>query len=225
MFYAAITKPNTAGGCPPGCCWLSQIQIPLDWIQAFLNEHVGDLIRVFSLDAYLRRGPPVVITTDASPYGLGAILEIGGTLTSFFSDVLSDQDRLVLNTAPDPNCSYQQVLEALAVLVALRHWHTQWRGRRVQLELKTDNVAALTLVTKMQPHSQRLGLIAREMALDIAASAYTPDSASHIPGIANKAADALSRQASPSPPPLPSYLSESIRTKVETRGNRGGWPG
>ena len=93
------------------------------------------------------------------------------------------------------------------------------------LELKTDNVAALTLVTKMQPHSPRLGLIAREMALDIAASAYTPDSASHIPGIANKAADALSRQSAPSPPAIPSYLNESIRSRVEVRGREGGWPG
>ena len=142
----------------------------------------------------------------------------GGVLTSFFSDTLSALDREMLDTAEDPSCSDQQVLEALAILVALRHWSHHWRGRRVLLGLKTDNVAALTLVTKMQPHSPRLGLLAREMALDISASSYTPDTASHIPGVSNKAADALSRRAAPRPPPLPSYLNESMRTQPKTRG-------
>ena len=78
--------------------------------------------------------------------------------------------------------------------------------------MRTDNVAALTTLIKMQPHSNALGIIARELALDVGDSAYMPDEAIHIPGIANKAADVLSRLFVPGPPvPLPPYLKEDMR--------------
>ena len=64
------------------------------------------------------------------------------------------------------------------------------------------------MVVKTQPHSETLGLIAREMALDIGASSYAPDEAVHIPGISNTAADCLSRVFEPGPSAtLPSYLA------------------
>ena len=58
-------------------------------------------------------------------------------------------------------------------------------------------MAALALITKMKAHSTRINIIAREMALDIAHATYTPNTASHIAGVANVAADALSRIDSP----------------------------
>ena len=71
--------------------------------------------------------------------------------------------------------------------------------------LATGQVGVLAL--KLQPHSNSLGLIARELALDIASSALNPDEAVHIPGLANKAADQLSRLCEPSSSgALPSYL-------------------
>ena len=218
MFYAALHKPDAGAGCPKGCCWRRQFQVPLDWVRAFLAEQHGDLCRVFNLDAHLRRGEPITITTDASPYGIGAVLEVGGVITSFFSDGLSALDRALLSIEPSPSSVDQQVLEAFAILVALRHWCDQWRGRRVRLSVRTDNVAALTLLCKMQPHSARLGLIAREIALDISASCYTPDVAEHVPGISNKAGDALSRSGAPVPPPLPTYLKNELRTQPVKRG-------
>ena len=35
----------------------------------------------------------------------------------------------------------------------------------------------------MQPNLKRLGIVAREMAVDIAAAAYSPDIVQHIPGV------------------------------------------
>ena len=52
-------------------------------------------------------------------------------------------------------------------------------------------------LAKMQPHSPTLGVIAREMALDVAGLSYAPDIVRHIPGIANVSADALSRRYEP----------------------------
>ena len=64
-----------------------------------------------------------------------------------------------------------------------------------------------------------LGLIAREMALDIAASAYSPDVVEHLPGIGNVAADALSRRYQPGKPSsLPSYLTPDRECHVQDRG-------
>ena len=65
------------------------------------------------------------------------------------------------------------------------------------LTVRSDNLSTLALVAKMQPHSPQLGVIARELALDVADAAYAPDVVQHLPGVANTCADALSRQHSP----------------------------
>ena len=117
-----------------------------------------------------------------------------------------------------PSSSDQQALEALAVLVALREWAPVWRDQRVSLLVRTDNVAALSLIVRMQPHSETLGIIAREMALDISHSSYSPDEAAHIPGLANVAADKLSRVFDPkSPSTLPPYLEAHVAHKFSAR--------
>ena len=59
-------------------------------------------------------------------------------------------------------------------------------------------MAALTLVLELRTTGQALGMIGREIALDIAALNHAPDLVSHIPGVANVTADALSRLQHPS---------------------------
>ena len=83
------------------------------------------------------------------------------------------------------------------MLIALRSWAPEFRNRRMRLAVRTDNIATLSLVARMQPHSPTLGVIAREMALDIAGLSYAPDTVRHIPGIANVSADALSHRFEP----------------------------
>ena len=110
------------------------------------------------------------------------------------------------------------MLEALAMLVALPLWAKHWTSDRVSLAVESDNVATLTMVAKMQPHSAQMGIIARELALDICAAAHTPDIIRHIPGVANTAADALSRQTEPGNiKPIPAHLTPDRRTRCPTR--------
>ena len=124
----------------------------------------------------------------------------------------------MLGLSAQPSCEDQQMLEAFAVLVALRAWSSRWLQRRVSLAVRSDNRATLALVAKMQPHSARLGLVAREMALDIASAAYAPDIVSHIPGVANKAADYLSRRLEPGMvAAMPVYLVRSLEHQCEPR--------
>ena len=124
---------------------------------------------------------------------------------------MQDIDRSVLSLSDTGQSRDQQVLEALALLVALREWSSHWTSRRVQLSVRSDNMAALAMVCRMQPHSEQMGIVAREMALDVCQSSISPDECTHIPGIANKAADSLSRVYAPTPPPLPSYLGPELR--------------
>ena len=210
MFYAALH--STATGAPHGCLWVLQIRIPLHWIRAFMQGTSGSLERIFELDAFLRRGPKLEITTDASPFGLGAVLTENGDIVSYLASPLTQQDRSILGLGSTPSSSDQQAAEALAILVALREWAPRWLTRRVCLSLRTDNVAALTTLVKLQPHSSALGIIARELALDITASSFSPDEAIHIPCIANRAADFLSRICDPSASAVPpSYLDPQRR--------------
>eukprot|EP00959_Pyramimonas_sp_CCMP1952_P397671 8332867-Pyramimonas_sp.AAC.1 len=57
----------------------------------------------------------------------------------------------------------------------------------------------LTMLLSFRPatRSGSLGLIAREVALDVASAVYGPDVVEHVPGLANVAADTLSRRFAP----------------------------
>ena len=73
--------------------------------------------------------------------------------------------------------------------------------------MRGDSVAMLTLLIKFKApaRSKSLGVIAREIALDVSEACYSPDVTTHIPGVANKSADILSRLTAPCKPgePLP----------------------
>ena len=84
------------------------------------------------------------------------------------------------------------------MLVALRLWADTWLRGRVRVRVRGDSVAMLTAVMHMKAAAGGSTiLIAREIALDVAESAYAPDVGSHLPGDANVTADALSRRWDP----------------------------
>ena len=83
------------------------------------------------------------------------------------------------------------------MLVALRAWTSGWNGQHVTLRVKSDSVSALVLVLNLKTKGKGAGVVAREIALDIATSVYSPHVAEHIPGVENAVADVLSRQFEP----------------------------
>ena len=216
MLYKAIT--TEAKGEPCNCRWVDRCRIPVHWIWQFLTSTSGNLVRRFTLDAYLRRGTVVRITTDASPWGIGGVLEEDNVIVSWFSSGVSKTDRGIMRLGETPSSKDQQVLEAFSVLVALREWAPRWASGRVVLGVQSDNIGALTMLCKMQPHSDDLGLIARELAYDISHASYTPDVASHVAGIANIAADVLSRLMEPGKCyKRPEYLSDNLQHHCAVR--------
>ena len=149
--------------------------------------------------------------------GLGAWLTVNGKLMRWFASQLTDDDYLKFQlTAGDP--AGQQVWEALATLVALREWLPAWKDHRISVKIRGDNVTMLKLVLCMRPSGWRLGIIARELALDVASGTYTPGVAVHTPGIANVVADLLSRQQMPGkefvlPPSLVGVRETLVRSR------------
>ncbi len=59
--------------------------------------------------------------------------------------------------------------------------------------VRSDSVSGLTLVRRLKCTGKGPAIIARERALDIAHAIYRPDVAEHVPGLANKICDDLSR--------------------------------
>ena len=49
----------------------------------------------------------------------------------------------------------------------------------------------------MQPKNKALGVVARELALDLSDASYSLDFAQHVAGVTNGIADALSRKMQP----------------------------
>ena len=206
-----------ASGAPLNCIWRRQVLSALRWLKSFLQREAGAIVRIFTLEAHLGTGQKIQIASDASPWGFGAVLIIDDVPVEYYSEQLSkdDLETFQLSTA-DP--AGQQIWEALAVLVSMRMWSLHWRRSKAVLEVRSDNVTALTLLTKMSATGAGLTLIAREMALDIGLSIYRPAVAAHAPGISHKIADALSRKFAPGfAYSLPKFLETAKEVSAPSR--------
>ena len=102
------------------------------------------------MDAYNRVGTVVDIGTDASPWGLGGWLSVNGVITQYFASPITADDETKYGHHIGDNKG-QQVWEALAILVVVDLWASEWQQERIVLKIRGDNVTALTLLTKMRP--------------------------------------------------------------------------
>ena len=192
----AAATASASESAPQGFVWTKQIQQQLLWFQQFLSSETGPIRRVFTLDAYLRRGAQVTMGFDASPWGIGGWLRVDGQIVSYFADGVTTQDQEILHVEVGSS-SAQQVLEGLAILVGLRAWRTHWLTSRASLSVQSDNVAALSAVSNMRAHSLALNCLARELAFDLGEASFLPDEVLHVPGVCNGLADKLSRKHQP----------------------------
>ena len=133
---------------------------------------------------------------DASPWGAGGFLTVDGRLRSWFTTAFSHVDENAVGLSFGTSSS-QQVAEALAILFGLRSWLSARESSAPVLEVRSDSVTALSMVARMRSSSPHVGVVAREIALTLAASVVRPRIIEHTPGIANKLADALSRRHQP----------------------------
>jgi len=215
--WAALVTVGVSSGAPPNTVWFKQIRSAITWFQAFFDLKLPSLTRTFHLSSYLSSGPHIEIGVDASPWGIGAWLSVNHQFVRWLATPLDENDLKIFDLSMgDP--AGQQVWEALGTLVSLRAWLPAWRAHRVAVRIRGDNVTMLKLLLAMRPSGWRLALIAREVALDVAAGVYTPGACVHTPGLAHKAADGLSRKFAPGVTwSLPICLQLAEETKVPPR--------
>ena len=146
------------------------------------------MTRIFTLDAYLRRGDALIITTDASPWAIGGFLMVNGVITEYFHQAISQSDAGLMNI-PLGSSDAHQGCEAFALLVALRLWKCYWHNKRITLTVRSDSVSGLTVVLKLKSSGEAPSLIARALAVDLSRTTYLPAIVEHIPGVANVVAD------------------------------------
>ena len=199
----------------------TRVRSAVVWLLAFLSGAAGAAALQRTLDWRVALAPiTLLVTADASPWGLGAILSLlDGTIVAWLASDVTELDCQVLKITFG-DCSGQAVVEALALLVALRVWAPRWTGQRVRAHIRSDSVAALGALRKLASPAPSLNAVAREAALDIAASTYGVEltSYAHISGALNDWADALSRLSAPVPRSVPLALDEALRTEVPRRG-------
>jgi len=194
--WSPLLAENQDSSAPPGCFWSKRIWPAAFWILAFLSKAHGAVSRTFSIETFLGAGKQIAITVDASPWGLGGVITENDQAIEYFSDRITDED-LAIHSIRRGDHRAQQCLEGLATLVALRTWSRFWTNQRVYLHVRGDSITALTMLLEMRAAGTTMMLIAREIALDISESVYSPSLISHIPGISNVLSDTLSRLHAP----------------------------
>ena len=174
--YGALYAKS--GNAPRGLIWTKQIWPVLCWMNALLATSSGKIVRKYDLAPYLRQGRQVTMDLDASPWGIGGYLTEDGVIVSWFASALSVAERAALGIFLG-DCAAQQTVEALAALVALRSWSGRWLGLQPTIRVRSDSISALTIVLKLKTRGKGPGIVARDIALDIAEGCYQPLLAEH----------------------------------------------
>ncbi|CAE7648821.1 unnamed protein product [Symbiodinium sp. CCMP2592] len=171
----------------------------LKWIRALLVDNVLQRI-FFAKPAHT----DVEIVTDASPWGIGGIMRVGGKPTEIFYSNLPDE--LLKKFSAERGVSkFNTLWEGVALLVAFRLWLPNLSFGAVY-RAKSDNLGFLRALSRGSAKSATLNVLAREFSLDVALRSYQVRGLAHIPGISNIQADALSRLFSPEPKHFPPEL-------------------
>ena len=100
------------------------------------------------------------------------------------------------------------VLEALAVLIAVRLWANNCE---LAYSVRSDALGAIQALANLRSKNPSVNRVAAELALDIVDKQYAPLRLTHIPGISNVFPDFLSRLLQPGA--KPSNLSQLAAAK------------
>lgn len=158
----------------------------------------------------------VSITTDASPEGLGAILIINAQVIDALTSPVTEQDAKDLEFELGASSS-QGTVEALALVVALQHWGNKLAGMSVELTVQADSVTALAMAQKQSAASPSLNFLGATLGILLEKAKVEEMRPVHIPGVANKAADYLSRPSKWKGTPRPAELGDVKITEVGPR--------
>ncbi|CAJ1350967.1 unnamed protein product, partial [Effrenium voratum] len=165
---------------------VSRMEVALQWLRKVVAYKEATPTTAWAL----RPLPAVVtITTDASPWGMGATLAINGHILRSVA-TKEDTERMQV---PYGEAASQGAMEALAVWVALDHWRNQINGSKYNITLRSDSVVALAVTGKLASSTPGLNWIAAELTIILEVTGLERLEVKHIPGKINTEADYLSR--------------------------------
>ena len=197
---------------------IKQIRLALRWFRAFYKQRRGDLRRSLPFAP----GPAQFLTVvvDASPWGIGGVqLDSTGTPVQWFADKVTREDLLVFNgRLGDP--AFNTTWEALAIIVAIKLWLAPLHVA-TRVAIRSDSLSSLRAASRTSARSTGLNLVMGELALLEAEMALHIAELVHIPGLANKTADALSRLHAPTASAIPD-MGGAVRAYPPPRP-RGWW--
>ena len=127
-------------------------------------------------------------------------------------------DEEILSMEKD-SCTAQTVLEALAMLVAVRAWAKKRSAANAAAHVRSDSAAALGAFGKLSSPAPGVNTVIREMSLDVARSSYGLEVLSwgHVAGVLITWADALRRLWAPDAASVPEALLDIEPTVLPER--------
>ena len=191
----------------------TQARHGLKWLLRFFSGREGPITRAYR--HLIPESDWLVISVDASPWGLGGVLMANGTPVAWFADWLHNEDVTIL-AARRADPAFQTAWEALAILVAVRLWLSPLHDG-VRVEIRSDSFSAMSASIRGASRSPTVRRILCELALDDAELVGSVNLFTHIPGVSNKWPDALSRLYSPEATLVPPQLQQVPRTQVPVR--------
>ena len=170
-------------------------EMALRWTRALLQGDLRDasgecvpLSRTFTIRRDEPHAPSLAIRCDASPWGFGGLLLQDGQVVSVWADEISSADRKVIpGEAGDP--AFQAEWELFAILISLVVWQDRLADAHVAC-LEPGSQAALYACARWSSNTPSMDLIAAEIGLRVIGSRIE---LSHVSGVSNYEADALSR--------------------------------
>ena len=213
VFYAVISgaereekeqkdreKPKGGDGRPKtGLVHVKRLGFALQWLVEMLDLDSVNLIRHVDYEDF---GPTVGVITDASPKGVGAVLVKvqDGNLTMYdaFESTFSKTEAEMLDVTWG-EAESQSVVEAYAILRAVKRWGTTLKKRVVLI--KSDSSVALHMLKKLASPSSSLNYVAAEISLHLEVLQIPRLVLHHIPGVLNVETDWLSRMHDRGPKP------------------------
>ena len=133
--------------------------------------------------------PRFAVRTDASPYGLGAILFEHGVPVAWFADEVTDTDITTLKATR--TSEWQAEFELLTIVIAVRVWlHLLTDASFTPVH--TDAKAALFTARRLAGRTPAMHFLAGELAISLESNNIAT-SFFHIPGALNFECDALGR--------------------------------
>eukprot|EP00435_Cladocopium_sp_Y103_P068083 s608_g31.t1 len=197
-----------------GLVHVKRMELPRQWLMAMLEKDEVWRTRRMPLEL---EPPAYVVTTDASPLGVGAVLAGIHPDTGELKPLVAVKAKVTKNAARTLGIAWgepsgQALLEGWMVLLAVRYWAPKFRRSRIKI--RADSTVALAMVRKLKSPTAGINWLGAELAMVLEANMMEEIILEHIPGKLNLQADALSR---PDAPAVPEGL-EGVPIRVMNEG-------